>query len=799
MFNLLTKQKSHMMDHQHSEEIEELHKQMECDGHNHEIEGFSKKNQDVVVEEIGDFFKEEDQELMEQDDDDPEMEDYDQDFDEEEEETVKNAYFGNYSAMNFVASKMKCHLDDLSELLGHSEKYNTALAQIEESGDKYHDPEFNPDANSVCGYSIDFNRRGQVSGLEWKRSDEYFEGDVCVYDSLDSGDIMQGQLGDCYFLAAISSIAEHPERLARIFLTKENEGNGLFAVALCLNGVWEDVILDDHAPCNANGKLDFNTSKTNELWVVLLEKAWAKVHGGYLNIEAGLTREALRDLTGASAKTFFTQQRPEELWNTLMDAERKQFIMAAGSDDLSSGSDAYIQKIGICGSHAYSLLAVYELKEEGGDHCVVEPGEDYAVRLVKLRNPWGSGEWQGEWGDEDERWTHHLKEELGFTGKKEDGIFFIPWEEFLKYYSDVQICYYHDGYKYSAEKLESQRNETVFMKFTIKSEGLFYFSVNQRNRRFYAQNAGYKYSQLGWVLGKIDGEDSVFMGSGLKADKENWQAIQCEPGEYYAMVHTPWRSVSREFSYSVYGPEFTDIEKVEEGDLPENFINEIFISKAKSELEEKGGDFAHRKHPGIKYVSSEHNGWAYVYFENNEEEHQISVTLNFGDSYSGVRVLPPHSGNKPTFTVGPGEQEIVVYKNNGRKRSSVSMMTAFRRMAKIDNIKDKVRASTTILKKRHNGEEVDIRVHFYYHAPGIALLYVNETDDLTLNENLEFNLDNAHIEGVTGNAMSVSLGPGKEKLIKVIRNDEEPFQARLASIMYTISQKSSIYSKNKWW
>jgi hypothetical protein len=35
--------------------------------------------------------------------------------------------------------------------------------------------------------------------------------------------------------------------------------------------------------------------------------------------------------------------------------------MTAGSDDLNNGSDSYIEKIGIAGSHAYSLLGVYEL------------------------------------------------------------------------------------------------------------------------------------------------------------------------------------------------------------------------------------------------------------------------------------------------------------------------------------------------------------------------------------------------------------------------------------------------------
>ena len=54
---------------------------------------------------------------------------------------------------------------------------------------------------------------------------------------------------------------------------------------------------------------------------MILEKAWAKIHGGYLNIAAGLTREALRDLTGACCKTFFTKKtKSDTLWKKMLGA-----------------------------------------------------------------------------------------------------------------------------------------------------------------------------------------------------------------------------------------------------------------------------------------------------------------------------------------------------------------------------------------------------------------------------------------------------------------------------------------------
>lgn len=107
--------------------------------------------------------------------------------------------------------------------------------------------------------------------------------------------------------------------MERLFLTKDINPEGIYVVAICIDGIWEEIIIDDWIPMSRNEPM-FNRSKTGELWVILLEKAWAKVFGGYMNIEAGLTREALRDLTGACCKTFMMQdpQYTEEfLWKTL--------------------------------------------------------------------------------------------------------------------------------------------------------------------------------------------------------------------------------------------------------------------------------------------------------------------------------------------------------------------------------------------------------------------------------------------------------------------------------------------------
>lgn len=120
---------------------------------------------------------------------------------------------------------------------------------------------------------------------------------------------------------------------------------------------------------------------------MLLEKAWAKVHGGYINIDGGLTREALHDLTGAPAITYFNDELTlDEHWNYILEGERNNYIMTAGSNDIcGTGTDNRDPKTGLCGNHAYSLLSAYELKlSSKGTYRLLKPGERASSSNVRI-------------------------------------------------------------------------------------------------------------------------------------------------------------------------------------------------------------------------------------------------------------------------------------------------------------------------------------------------------------------------------------------------------------------------------
>ena len=78
-----------------------------------------------------------------------------------------------------------------------------------------------------------------------------------------------------------------------------------FAIKILYRGIWRLIYLDDYIPFNnIKNKFSFSRPSNNELWVVLLEKAWAKIYKSYSNIEGGDPEEPLHDLTGAPVKKY---------------------------------------------------------------------------------------------------------------------------------------------------------------------------------------------------------------------------------------------------------------------------------------------------------------------------------------------------------------------------------------------------------------------------------------------------------------------------------------------------------------
>ena len=221
----------------------------------------------------------------------------------------------------------------------------------------------------------------------------------------------------------LSVLTEKPERIEKLFALDHMNDQGIFSVKMYKNGIFQEIVIDNYIPCQ-DGAPCFSKANGNELWVIILEKAWAKVHGSYERIEAGFAHEVMRDLTGAPS--FDVDVDEEGLFDKLETYDQRHFMMAASAGSTEASAET-LEDLGLVAQHSYGLLAAKKI--------ITDDGEE--LQLVQLRNPWGSFEWKGDWSDDSELWTDEIKSKVGFQEGLDDGSFWMSFEDLAYYFSRI--------------------------------------------------------------------------------------------------------------------------------------------------------------------------------------------------------------------------------------------------------------------------------------------------------------------------------------------------------------------------
>ncbi|KAJ1399835.1 hypothetical protein B484DRAFT_245813 [Ochromonadaceae sp. CCMP2298] len=277
-------------------------------------------------------------------------------------------------------------------------------------------------------------------------------------DGAASGDVIQGQLGDCWFLSALAVMGANEDLLQVCFWKQDSfKEHGLYVLRFYKDCNVIFVIVDDRLPVkNKDGRLIFAGNKDpNELWVPLIEKAYAKLHGCYKALIGGFTHYGLADMTGFCPRLivmregylgFSEKHAPDEIWRLLRQYKTWHSLM--GCSIQSNPKEKHKVEAdagnGLHMGHAYSLLGLDEID-------IGTPGQPNTVRLVKLRNPWGRGEWEGAYGDRsDEREKYKSQIDLVFNQKERvqeraeinfmDGTFFMAFEDWLHHFTSLFVA-----------------------------------------------------------------------------------------------------------------------------------------------------------------------------------------------------------------------------------------------------------------------------------------------------------------------------------------------------------------------
>ena len=578
-------------------------------------------------------------------------------------------------------------------------------------------------ANIPHSYLIEYKT------YKWIRSKDIFMGEFNIFSgNIKQTDIRQGSLGNCYLMSALIGIAKYQERIYNLLITQKVNNLGAYTVRLFVQGQVKLVTIDDNFPCNERKRIAFSETIENELWLPLIEKAWAKLNDYcYLKTWFGIPSEALFALSEAPTifennRNFLREGLLNESWKRIQASFTRKWVICANTETVIN-----TEKMGLVESHAYTVLNCYEF-----DLILIKNYKLFLtrfkkkypcflgkkMRLLKIRNPWGIMEWNGDFSNNSEIWTDELKKEVNYQEDHVDGVFYMTFEDFCFYFPWTFICKIEENYYYRYGKFHQSKNFTN-VKYTEikrtqrinsydqsldveinKEKNIYPFSyffievqtnthcficLHQPQKRFmknYLKETitlkDYKIPIAQIILVKY--EESINHYKFIKSDFINWEKIylevKLEPGEYHIYCRVLWEypNIDCKLVLSTYSDFPLEIYQMKKFDnYHHNLYNEIkfsdenwlfqILKQVASTSNKK--DFFSQQEPTSYFsfnIFENSIGFGVFYYKNNSKEGTIHALIRI-DKINGMRLLNclPNKDGEYCLMIPPEKDYLVIF------------------------------------------------------------------------------------------------------------------------------------------
>ena len=345
---------------------------------------------------------------------------------------------------------LKIHLEEAEKKLKNipfefltPEEINNQLNNL---NIKFIDLDFRPNDNSVLNTKYDENLKNFLEFIiHWRHPSEFITNELNENKDSDlslrifnkdkepePNDIKQGLIPFNHLDSSLSSLAEKYNLIKRIFKTEFYTENGLYQIKLCINGEWTTVVIDDYFPCIPLSSPLVTRSQSNELWILILEKALAKVFDCYYNLTFINISDFLLILTGCPSFTYNLENIQEKEKKSLFQKiknyviEKKYLVIAISkTPEIDNNMEEQIEDDN-------------SLTVPNFGYTIIDIKTKYRPHLIVLRKVWYDEKKEANI----ENYLNNLINDYpSIISEINDSTLFLTFKDFLKEFSSLAVCF----------------------------------------------------------------------------------------------------------------------------------------------------------------------------------------------------------------------------------------------------------------------------------------------------------------------------------------------------------------------
>ena len=233
-----------------------------------------------------------------------------------------------------------------------------------------------------------------------------------------------------HFFHAIKILTKIPGLIPQLFKTEKINPNGYYELYIYTNGHFKIIILDDYFPIiKGSNILRFSKPVKSEIWLLLMEKAFAKLNGGYGSLFSCNISHVIQAFTGFSVERLF--------FYDLLDIEDLEDIIRINTNinyiNLCPKKNI-CEEIGIIPGRAYLVEEIFDVRNND------EEGKEECLKVIKIENLFECGKYKGDWSFNGNLFNNTVKDIVGFDPNDKSHIY-MSIEFVFKYFEKVEIIY----------------------------------------------------------------------------------------------------------------------------------------------------------------------------------------------------------------------------------------------------------------------------------------------------------------------------------------------------------------------